>query len=375
MSEPHTTSAAIEFRGVSKRYDGSVEAAVEGLDLAIPRGGVVALIGPSGCGKTTTLRMINRLIEPTAGSILIEGRDSRLVDPIALRLGIGYVIQAVGLFPHRRIADNIAVVPKALGWERPRIRARVHELAELVGLEPDQLDRYPDELSGGQQQRVGVARALAADPPILLMDEPFGAVDPVVRARLQEELLQLQARLHKTIVLVTHDLDEAVALADRIALFDRGGRLAQYASPDELLRSPAEPFVEEFLGEERSLRRLALRTVGSLVLDDGPIVELSSGISGARALADASGCEWIGVVDADRFVGWVPRSSLVGEGSLERRMLEPPAASVSPGASLRTAMDRIMTASTAVAVVEEAGRYVGIVTLDAVRAGLARSDG
>jgi osmoprotectant transport system ATP-binding protein len=375
MSAPHTTSTAIEFRGVSKRYGGSDEPAVVRLDLAIPRSGLIALIGPSGCGKTTTLRMINRLIEPTEGSILIDGRDSRLVDPIALRLGIGYVIQAVGLFPHRRIADNIAVVPKALGWDRSRIRARVRELADLVGLEPDQLDRYPDELSGGQQQRVGVARALAADPPILLMDEPFGAVDPVVRARLQEELLQLQARLHKTIVLVTHDLDEAVMLADRIALFDRGGRLAQYATPDELLRSPAEPFVEEFLGEERSLRRLALLTVGSLALDDGPIVELSSGVSGARALADASRSEWIGVVDADRFVGWVRRGALVGEGPLDRGMLEPPAASVSPDASLRAAMDRIMTARSAVAVVEDAGRFVGIVTLDSVRAGLARSSG
>jgi len=374
VTASRSTASAIELLAVSKRYPGSAEAAVERLDLDIPRGGVVALIGPSGCGKTTTLRMINRLIEPTEGRILIGGRDSRTVDPITLRLGIGYVIQAVGLFPHRRIADNIAVVPKALGWDRARIRDRVSELADLVGLEPEQLDRYPDELSGGQQQRVGVARALAADPPILLMDEPFGAVDPVVRARLQGELLELQARLHKTIVLVTHDLDEAVVLADRIALFDRGGRLAQYASPDELLRAPAEPFVEEFLGEERSLRRLALRTVGSLTLDDGPVVELASSRAHARSVADASRSAWVGVVDGSRFVGWIARDAIVGEGGLDAGQLEPPAASVTPDSSLRAAMDRIMTARTAVAVVEHAGRFLGIVTLDSVRDGLAGPD-
>jgi osmoprotectant transport system ATP-binding protein len=365
---------AIEFRAVSKHYPGSVEAAVEDLSLAIPSGGVVALIGPSGCGKTTTLRMINRLIEPTRGSILIDGRDSRTVDPIALRLGIGYVIQAVGLFPHRSVADNIAIVPKALGWARTRISARIDELAELVGLEADLLARYPDELSGGQQQRVGVARALAADPPILLMDEPFGAVDPVVRARLQDELLRLQARLRKTIVLVTHDLDEAFLLSDRIALFDHGGRLAQYGSPDELLRAPAESFVEQFLGEERSLRRLALRTVGSIPLATAPTVPLTASTATLRAVADEVGDAWVGIVDGDRFVGWIHRDRLVGQGPLDRGQLEPPAASVGPGSSLRAAMDRIMTARTAVAVVEDEGRFLGIVTLEAIRAGLAEGD-
>jgi len=253
------STPAVRLRDVVKRFAGAAEAAVDGLSLDIPRGAIVALIGPSGCGKTTTLRMINRLIEPTSGRVEVEGRDTATVDPIELRLGIGYVIQAVGLFPHRTIAENIAVVPKALGWDRTRITRRVDELAELVGLEAEQLARFPDELSGGQQQRVGVARALAADPPILLMDEPFGAVDPVVRNRLQDELLALQSRLHKTIVLVTHDLDEALTVGDRVALLDRGGRLAQYAAPDELLRDPSEPFVTEFLGADRSLRRLALR--------------------------------------------------------------------------------------------------------------------
>lgn len=375
MTASPSEGPAIRLADVSKRFPGSTEAAVDGLDLDVERGSVVALIGPSGCGKTTTLRMINRLIEPTSGTVYIEGRDSRSVDPIRLRLGIGYVIQAVGLFPHRRIADNIAVVPKALGWERARIRARVAELAELVGLESDQLDRYPDELSGGQQQRVGVARALAADPPILLMDEPFGAVDPVVRQRLQDELLQLQARLHKTIVIVTHDLDEAVTLADRIALFDRGGRLAQYATPDDLLHSPTEPFVAEFLGSERSLRRLALRTVDSLVLDDFPVVTRDSDLEAARATLERTGGDWVGVVDGSRFIGWLSRDDVAGEGAVDIARLEPPAASVSPRSSLRAAMDRIMTARTAVAVIEDEGRFLGVVTLESVRTALARADG
>jgi len=375
MTRSTSPSPAIRLTDVTKRFADSLEPAVAGLHLDVQRGSIVALIGPSGCGKTTTLRMINRLIDPTSGSIHIEGRDSRDVDPIELRLGIGYVIQAVGLFPHRRVADNIAVVPKALGWDRSRIRARVSELAELVGLETDQLDRYPDELSGGQQQRVGVARALAADPPILLMDEPFGAVDPVIRQHLQDELLQLQARLHKTIVIVTHDLDEAVTLADRIALFDRGGRLAQYASPDELLHAPAEAFVAEFLGSERSLRRLALRTVGSVALEGFPVIAPGSTLADARRTLERTGGDWVGVVDGERFVGWLSREATAGEGTVTISRLEPPAASVTPESSLRAAMDRIMTARTAVAVVEDEGRFAGIVTLASVRAALAGADG
>ena len=211
---------------------------MEHLDLDVEAGSIVALIGPSGCGKTTTLRMINRLVEPSAGTITIGEVDITSLEPTELRRGIGYVIQQVGLFPHRTIAQNIATVPKALGWERARIGERVDELVELVGLDPALLTRYPDELSGGQQQRVGVARALAADPPVLLMDEPFGAVDPIVRARLQDELLALQDKVRKTIVLVTHDIDEAVRIGDRVALLNTGGVLEQYASPDEMLAEP-----------------------------------------------------------------------------------------------------------------------------------------
>jgi len=366
-----TAGPAVHLVGVSKRFHGADTAAVEDLTLQVPRGSVVALIGPSGCGKTTSLRMMNRLVDPTSGHVEIEGRDTRTLDPIALRLGIGYVIQAVGLFPHRTIADNIAVVPKALGWDRGRIRARIAELAELVGLEQDQLRRFPDELSGGQQQRVGVARALAADPPILLMDEPFGAVDPVVRARLQLELLELQARVHKTIVLVTHDLDEALTVADRVALLDRGGRLAQYAGPDELLRAPAEPFVTEFLGPDRSLRRLALRNIASLPLRRGAAASLGTPLQDARDLLAREGGDWLGVLDADRFVGWVPGDRLTGEGVLTDLGVEPPAAVVSPQSTLRAAMDVIMTARSAVAVVLDEGRFLGLVTLEDIRRALA----
>ena len=281
MSEP--SAAGITLAGVTKTFPGSRSPAVSPLDLEIPAGEVVVLIGPSGCGKTTTLRMINRLIEPTAGTISIEGVDIRSRPATELRRGIGYVIQQIGLFPHRTIAQNIATVPKMLGWDRGRIRDRVDELAELVGLDADLLGRYPSELSGGQQQRVGVARALAADPPVLLMDEPFGAVDPIVRARLQEELVNLQERVRKTIVLVTHDIDEAITVGDRIAILNVGGVLEQYGKPDDLLAHPANEFVEAFLGAERSLKRLTLAKVADLDLSGGPVVAADASPAEARA--------------------------------------------------------------------------------------------
>ncbi|SEF80878.1 osmoprotectant transport system ATP-binding protein [Thermomonospora echinospora] len=245
----------ITFAGVTKRYpDGTV--AVDRLDLQIPTGQITVLVGPSGCGKTTTLRMINRMVDPTEGTVAIDGRDVRDIDPPTLRRGIGYVIQQAGLFPHRTIVDNIATVPFLLGHDKRKARERARELMDRVGLDRSLADRYPAQLSGGQQQRVGVARALAADPPIMLMDEPFSAVDPIVRAGLQEEFLRLQAELEKTIVFVTHDIDEAVRLGHRIAVFAVGGTLAQYATPDELLSEPADDFVRDFLGGSRGIRRL-----------------------------------------------------------------------------------------------------------------------
>jgi osmoprotectant transport system ATP-binding protein len=253
--------AALRLMAVSKRFPGSSVDAVSSLSLDMPEGTLTALVGPSGCGKTTTLRMINRLIEPTGGTIELFGTDVRALAIHELRRRTGYVIQQAGLFPHRTVAANIGTVPQLLGWSKARIVDRVDELADLVGLDQELLSRYPSALSGGQQQRVGVARALAADPPVLLMDEPYSAVDPIVRAHLQDELIALQGRVGKTIVFVTHDIDEALKLADQVAVLNVGGILEQFASPDELLRAPANEFVASFLGRERALRRLALQRI------------------------------------------------------------------------------------------------------------------
>jgi len=248
----------VPLEALTKRY-GPGPAAVDSLSLEVVTGEVCALIGPSGSGKSTTLRMINRLIEPSSGKIWLDGEDVTRLPPVELRRRMGYVIQQVGLFPHLNVADNVATVPRLLGWDRARVRNRVVELLELVGLDPlTYAKRWPHELSGGQRQRVGVARALGADPPLLLMDEPFGAIDPVTRYRLQSEFLDLQQRVRKTVVLVTHDLEEAVRLGDRIALLREGGHLEQYATPGEVLGSPATPFVADFVGTDRSLRRLAV---------------------------------------------------------------------------------------------------------------------
>ena len=256
----------IAFEQVTKVFS-SGRPAVTDLSLDVQEGEVVVLVGPSGCGKTTTLRMINRLIEPTSGRIVVDGRDVASVEPHELRRGIGYVIQQVGLFGHRTVAENVATVPRLLGWDSRRVEARVRELMELVSLDSGLAARYPSELSGGQQQRVGVARALAADPPVLLMDEPFGAVDPIVRERLQEELIALQSRLRKTIVFVTHDVDEAIKLGDRVVVMNVGGIVEQSAPPAEILAGPATEFVTRFIGGRRGLRRLSLIAVADVDLE------------------------------------------------------------------------------------------------------------
>ncbi|MFD3816761.1 ABC transporter ATP-binding protein [Streptomyces rubiginosohelvolus] len=259
----------IQFDKAHKRFPNGTTA-VHDLTLDLPEGGVTVLVGSSGCGKTTTLRMINRMVEPTSGTIRVGGKDVLEQDAAELRRSIGYVIQQAGLFPHRTVLDNIATVPLLLGWGRGKARARAAELLETVGLAADAAKRYPHQLSGGQQQRVGVARALAADPPVLLMDEPFGAVDPVVRTQLQDELLRLQRELNKTIVFVTHDIDEAVRLGDRIAVFRTGGHLVQCASPAELLARPADAFVADFLGAERGLKLLSLTTLEEVTQGPAP---------------------------------------------------------------------------------------------------------
>jgi osmoprotectant transport system ATP-binding protein len=261
-------AAELELRHVSKRYPGTDAAAIEDLSLTVPAGEICVLVGPSGCGKTTAMRLINRMIDPTGGNILLDGRSVLGRDPSDLRREIGYVIQQVGLFPHLTIADNIATVPKLLGWKRARTTERVDELLELVGLHETQgiAGRYPAQLSGGQRQRVGVARALAADPPLMLMDEPFGAIDPINRERLQDEFLGLQEQVRKTVVFVTHDIDEAIKMGDRIAILREGGHLAQYDTPQDLLTHPADEFVAQFVGADRGLKRLGLTRLDEMTL-------------------------------------------------------------------------------------------------------------
>jgi osmoprotectant transport system ATP-binding protein len=260
-------AAELELRGVSKLYAGQREPAIKDLSLTVPAGEVCVLVGPSGSGKTTAMRLINRLIPISGGDILLGGESVLTREPKALRREIGYVIQQIGLFPHQTVGENIATVPRLLGWDEERTRARVSELLELIGLDPAEMSgRYPAQLSGGQRQRVGVARALAADPPLMLMDEPFGAIDPINRARLQDEFLRLQAQVKKTVVFVTHDIDEAIKMGDRIAILREGGALAQYDTPQQILTRPADSFVAQFVGADRGLKRLALTTLAELKL-------------------------------------------------------------------------------------------------------------
>jgi len=369
---------SIRLTGVTKEFDGATGAAVDDLSLDIERGTIMALLGPSGCGKTTTLRMINRLIEPTSGTIEIEGVDVMSQSAQELRRGIGYVIQQVGLFPHRTIAGNIATVPTMLGWEKSRTAERVEELTTLVGLDHEMLQRYPDELSGGQQQRVGVARALAADPPVLLMDEPFGAVDPIVRGRLQDELLDLQDKVSKTIVLVTHDVDEALRVADRIALMNVGGVIEQLATPDELMRAPENEFVESFVGEDRGLRRLALNAVSALRFHQGPVVDQAAGYDDAERAIAIEGTDWLGITIDGRFAGWTRvddvRAARADGTPLADVERFDPIAQVEPSSTLRAAMELIMSSNSSVAVINDGGRFGGVVTLEDIRRALSSDD-
>ena len=361
--------ARIIFENVTKRY-GNGPAAVTDLSLDIAPGEVCVLVGPSGCGKTTTMKLINRLVEPTSGRITIDGQDVAALPAVELRRRIGYVIQQVGLFPHLTVGANVAVVPRLLGWPAMRTAARAEELLALVGLDPATYrDRYPAALSGGERQRVGVARAIAADPPILLMDEPFGAVDPIGRERLQNEFLRLQAVLRKTIVFVTHDVDEAIKMADRVAILNTGGVLAQYAAPDELLAHPASPFVEHFVGADRGLKRLSLARVGGLSLEPAPVVRVGEARATARArLAD--GTAWRLVTDADdRPLGWMPAPDLAGDGPLTVEDAGPGLATVEPESTLRDALSAMLASSVQQGVVvDDRGRVLGVVSVDAISA-------
>jgi len=357
----------ISLRNVSKRFDGSRGAAVNDLSLEIPEGETVVLVGPSGCGKTTTMRMINRLIEPTGGTITVDGRDVLRQDPVQLRRSIGYVIQSIGLMPHRTVAQNIATVPKLVGWDDRRVADRVDELIGIFELDPEMKARYPSELSGGQRQRVGVARALAVDPPVMLMDEPFAAVDPIVRARLQEQFLEIQRRLRKTIVFVTHDIDEAIKMADRIAILNIGARIEQYAPPEEILREPAGDFVKQVVGSERGLKRLALIKVAEIRVEPGPVVPPSATADEALREMARSGFDWTSVVSDGELLGWVDRSMLAGVRTAGEAGPRPFSAYVTAEDSLRQALDSIVTSRTQVAVVVTEGqRYRGILSLERI---------
>jgi osmoprotectant transport system ATP-binding protein len=312
---PRPDAATLEFREATKRYPGQDSPAVEKLSLTVPAGEICVLVGPSGCGKTTAMRMVNRMIDITEGDILLDGQSVRERRPAELRRDIGYAIQQIGLFPHLSVADNIATVPRLLGWDKARIRARVDELLELVSLDPHETrDRYPAQLSGGQRQRVGVARALAVDPPLMLMDEPFGAIDPINRERLQNEFLRLQREIRKTVVFVTHDIDEAIKMGDRIAVLEKGGKLSQYASPAELLMFPANRFVEDFVGADRALKRLALQRVRDVDLWKAPLVRVGEPVAEARTKLADSEVPIPLLIDGDgKPLGWLSEKGLVGE--------------------------------------------------------------
>ncbi|MGH2735926.1 MAG: ABC transporter ATP-binding protein [Actinomycetota bacterium] len=368
MAKTEMPDVAIRLQHVSKRFSSNgAPAAVDDLTMDVREGETVVLVGPSGCGKTTTMKMINRLIEPTSGTIEVGGRDILKQNPVELRRKIGYVIQSIGLLPHRTIADNISTVPKLIGWDRPRIEQRTSELVEIFELDQELLGRYPSELSGGQRQRVGVARALAADPPVMLMDEPFGAVDPIVRERLQDQFLDIQERLQKTIVFVTHDIDEAIKMADRIAILNTGGLIEQYATPEDILREPANEFVRQFVGTERGLKRLALMKVSDIDVERGPVVTSSSSVDDARTQMDRFEFDWASVVDDGELRGWIDRNSLADAASVEELKPRPFSAYVTEDSSLRKALDSIVTSRTQVAVVAHEGqRYKGILTLDRI---------
>jgi len=357
----------ISLNSVTKRFGNSAETAVNALSMEVNQGETVVLVGPSGCGKTTTMKMINRLVEPTSGTITVDGTDVLEQDPVRLRRNIGYVIQSIGLLPHRTVAENIGTVPHLEGWDKKRIDQRTEELASVLELDPALLKRYPSELSGGQRQRVGVARALAADPPVMLMDEPFGAVDPIVRERLQDQFLDIQESLKKTIVFVTHDIDEAIKMADRIAILNRGGIIEQYAPPEEILREPANDFVKQFVGAERGLKRLALINVSDIEVEEGPVVSSSTTADDARKIMEEFGQDWTAVVDDGELRGWVNSAALEGKevvGEAETRKFS---AYVTARNTLRNALDSIVTSRTQVAVVvDKQERYRGILTLERV---------
>lgn len=362
----------IRIEKVTKCYGETI--AVNELSLEVNEGEVCVLIGPSGCGKTTTLRMVNRLIEPTAGRIFVNGQETSTIRPEQLRRSIGYAIQSVGLFPHMTVATNIATVPGLLHWEKSRIASRVEELLTIVGLDvAEYAPKYPSQLSGGEAQRIGVARALAADPPILLMDEPFGAVDPLTRERLQTQFIHIQQKLHKTIIMVTHDLDEAIRLADRIAIME-SGKLVQYDTPEVILTKPANKFVHDFVGTDRALKRLSLINIESFT-KPAPSVGINSSLEEVNSVCER--CQWVWVVDQSRqLIGWVDTVSLSEASSIEEVIVRGDSneIAVTNSATLREALSRMLGQGLrSIPVVDEKGSLIGEVTLGDIEAATAET--
>jgi osmoprotectant transport system ATP-binding protein len=361
------TDSMIQLHELTKRFPGDQRPAVDRVTMDIPRGEFVVFVGPSGCGKTTTMKMINRLIEPTSGRIVLDGEDVTDVDPNRLRRHIGYVIQQIGLFPHVTIKDNVATVPNLLGWDKDRTRQRVDELLDVVGLDPDTYrDRYPKELSGGQRQRVGVARALAADPPVLLMDEPFGAIDPITRTRLQNEFLRLQSEMQKTIVFVTHDIDEAIKMGDRIAILKEHSEIAQFDTPESILTAPANDFVEDFVGSGATLKRLNLTRVRDVQLTTDALVgSVDEPLEKLHRRLDAS--EWTALLVLDeehRPIRWLRAPDFRQPRDI-REMGLPAVALVEPQATLSDALEEMLLGSAGVAIVVDGrGRFQGILDVD-----------
>ena len=377
MADQPRQAAVVEFDHVTKRYDAPTgrdkgkptPGAVNDLSLKVPAGKICILVGPSGCGKTTSLKMVNRLIEPTSGQIKIDDVDAATRDLTDLRRSIGYVIQQVGLFPHQSIGDNVATVPRLLGWPKARLRERSEELLGLVGLDPAKYrDRYPSQLSGGERQRVGVARALAADPPIMLMDEPFGAVDPIVRDRLQNEFLRLQETIAKTILFVTHDIDEAIKMGDLVAVFQTGGILAQYGTPLEILAAPASEFVARFVGQDRGLKRLSLLRVSDVGLDAAVTARPGDGAADARRRALDGPLRYLLLVDGDnRPIGWVAPGDLPAEGTLTEAMANPSSPQLNKRTTLKDALSMMLDADVQTGiVVDRTGAVQGLLSIDTI---------
>jgi osmoprotectant transport system ATP-binding protein len=363
-----TTETMIRLENLTKVFPNQDEPAVDDLSMDIYEGEIVVLVGPSGCGKTTTMKMINRLIEPSSGRIFLQGEDVTNVNSDKLRRRIGYVIQQIGLFPHMTIADNIATVPKMLGWDKKRISDRTDELLETVGIDLSYRDRYPKELSGGQRQRIGVARAMAADPSVLLMDEPFGAIDPITRDRLQDEFLRLQQEIRKTIVFVTHDIDEAIKMGDRIAILKQQSKIAQYDTPEKILTDPADDFVADFIGGGASIKRLSLSTVEDIEPADWPVASLADGYEHVQEKMRSSDKGYVLLLDdQDRPSRWVGAEDIENDDTSLEEAGRPAVAIVEASSSLYNTLDTMITSYKGSAIVVDGeGRYQGVVDFDTV---------